>query len=81
MAEGGAPREALSFGTDIKPLFREKDQQSMSSHFDLWSFEDVSARADAIIGQLRSGNMPCDGAWPSARVDLFQQWIDAGKQP
>lgn len=81
MAESGASRGTLSFATDIKPLFRQKDQQSMSSHFDLWSFADVSAHADAILGRLRSGNMPCDGAWPSARVDLFQQWIDGGKQP
>lgn len=69
----------VSFEKDIKPLFREKDQQSMSSRFDLWSHDDVSAHADAIVGKLRAGTMPCDGAWPAGRVDLFQQWIDAGK--
>ena len=81
MSETRATGETLSFATDIKPLFREKDQQSMSSRFDLWSLDDVSARADAILGRLRAGNMPCDGAWPKARVDLFQQWIDGGKLP
>jgi hypothetical protein len=69
----------LSYARDIKPLFREKDQQSMSSAFDLWSYDDVSTHADAIVGKIRSGVMPCDGAWPADRVDLFQRWIDAGK--
>ena len=81
MAETGASQQTLSFAKDIKPLFREKDQQSMSFRFDLWSFDDVSARAGGILGRLRAGNMPCDGAWPEARVDLFQRWIDGGKQP
>ena len=27
----------VSFATDIKPLFRQKDRNSMESHFDLWS--------------------------------------------
>jgi hypothetical protein len=28
---------------------------------------------------LRSGKMPCDGAWPASQVDKLQQWIDQGK--
>ena len=28
---------------------------------------------------LRSGKMPCDGAWPAAQVATFQHWMDAGK--
>jgi hypothetical protein len=28
---------------------------------------------------LRSGKMPCDGAWPASQVDKLQQWIDDGK--
>lgn len=71
--------EPLSFETDIKPLFREKDQHSMSSKFDLWSYQDVSTYADAILGTLRSGRMPCDGAWPESRIDVLQRWVDAGK--
>lgn len=72
---------AVSFESDIKPLFRQKDQQSMSGHFDLWSFGDVTQHADAILGRLKAGNMPCDGAWPPAQVELFQSWIDGGKRP
>jgi len=72
--------EPLSFETHIKPLFRERDQQSMHSHFDLWSYEDVSEHADAILARLQDGSMPCDGAWPQARVDVFQRWTETGKR-
>jgi hypothetical protein len=72
---------AVSFAADIRPLFREKDIQSMSRHFDLTSFEDVSTVADRILGRLRAGSMPCDGEWPSEQVDLFEQWLQTGKKP
>jgi len=72
---------AVSFAADIRPLFREKDVQSMARHFDLTSFEDVSMVADRILGRLRSGSMPCDGEWPSDQVDLFERWIQTGKKP
>jgi hypothetical protein len=72
---------AVSFAADIRPLFREKDVRSMSRHFDLTSFEDVSTVADRILGRLRAGSMPCDGEWPSKQVDLFERWIQTGKKP
>ena len=73
--------EPVSFATQVKPLFREKDQQSMLRHFDLWSYDDVSAHADAILGRLRNGTMPCDGAWPETSIDVVQRWVDGGKAP
>jgi hypothetical protein len=71
----------VSFAADIRPLFREKDVQSMARHFDLTSFEDVTTVADRILGRLRAGSMPCDGEWPSEQVDLFERWIGTGKKP
>ena len=68
----------VSFESDVKPLFRERDRQSMQSHFDLWSHDDVSRHADAILGRLRDGTMPCDSSWPQAQVDLFQRWAESG---
>ena len=53
---------AISFATDVRPLFREKDRESMESHFDLWSYDDVSGAADRILAKLEDGTMPCDGA-------------------
>jgi hypothetical protein len=67
------------FETDIKPLFRQRDRDSMERAFDLWSYDDVSQHADAILARLQEGTMPCDGAWPKAQVDLFQRWAEGGK--
>jgi hypothetical protein len=72
-------REPVGYKTHIKPLFRDRDRQSMRVHFDLWSHGDVSQNADAILVRLRSGTMPCDGAWPQAQVDLFERWMESGK--
>jgi hypothetical protein len=71
--------EPLSFETHVKPMFRERDRQSMEFAFDLWSYDDVSQQADAILARLQAGTMPCDGAWPQAQVDLFQRWAQGGK--
>ena len=68
----------LSFERDIKPLFRTKDRDSMMQAFDLFDYDDVVENADAIAGSLRSGKMPCDGAWPAGQVDTLQRWIDEG---
>jgi hypothetical protein len=70
--------DQLSFERDIKPLFRAKDRDSMLTAFDLFDYDDVLDNAAAIVGSLRSGQMPCDGAWPAEQVDRLQQWIDAG---
>ncbi len=51
----------------------------MQFAFDLWSYDDVSAHADAILERLRAGTMPCDGAWPGTQIDVFQRWTDSGK--
>jgi hypothetical protein len=74
-----APADKLSFEQDIRPLFRQKDRDAMLAAFDLFDYDDVVEKADAIVGSLRSGQMPCDGAWPAAQVDKLQQWIDTGK--
>ena len=71
--------EPVSFEAQVKPMFREGDRQSMRSAFDLWSYDDVSQHADAILGRLQEGTMPCDGSWPQAQVDLFRRWAESGK--
>jgi len=76
-----APGEPVSFATHIRPLFRERDRQSMSFAFDLWSHEDVAARAAGILQRLREGTMPCDGAWPEERITVFQRWAESGTGP
>jgi CDGSH-type Zn-finger protein/truncated hemoglobin YjbI len=70
--------EALSFERHIKPLFRERDRKSMKFAFDLWNHADVKENADGILARLKDGSMPCDGAWPAEKVDVFQRWTDTG---
>ena len=77
MPQAGEP--AVSFETDVKPMFRKRDQQSMEFAFDLWSHEDVSRNADAILDRLKDGSMPCDGTLSQAQIDLFERWITSGK--
>ena len=73
--------QATSFAKDIRPLFRDKDINSMKKAFDLSRYDDVRSHADAILGKVSAGSMPCDGAWPKDRVDLFRRWIEEGLKP
>jgi hypothetical protein len=74
---------AVSFATDIRPLFRkEPDIETMKRMgLDLSSYDDVKARADGIYARLEDGSMPCDGSWPEEQVSLFKRWMDEGMAP
>jgi truncated hemoglobin YjbI/CDGSH-type Zn-finger protein len=72
------PGEPVSFAAHIKSLFRARDRTSMRFAFDLWSHADVITHADAILSQVRAGSMPCDGAWPAEKVEVFARWIAGG---
>jgi len=67
-----------SFARDIKPLFRMRDRLSMRWAFDLGNYQAVSTHAQAILGRLSSGTMPCDGKWPEEQIALFGSWVEAG---
>ena len=71
----------VTFAQDIRPLFRERDVSSMSSSFDLSSYDDVVANEESIYERLADGTMPCDGAWPAADVQRFRAWMDSGLAP
>ena len=73
--------EEVTFARDIRPLFRDGDVSSMSFAFDLSSYEDVRANAQAIYGRLSAGTMPCDARWPAEDVERFRTWIDTGSPP
>ena len=70
--------EAVSYESDIRPLFRDKDRERMEFAFDLWSYDDVKENADLILERLEEGDMPCDGAWPDEQVALFKRWVESG---
>ena len=75
------PGKEPGFAAHIQGLFRQRDQQSMSFAFDLWSYEDVRTHAQDILHRLRDGSMPCDGAWPADKVKLFHRWAESGMLP
>jgi len=74
---------ALSFATDIRPLFRDSpDVEAMKSFgMDLSLYDDVKQHAEAIYARLEDGSMPCDDAWPKEQVAKFKQWMDEGMLP
>jgi len=73
----------VSFAADIRPLFRDSpDVDSMKDFgLDLSSYEDVKAKAAAILERLRDGSMPCDDPWPKEQLASFEQWIEEGMMP
>jgi hypothetical protein len=73
--------QQLGFARDIRPLFRDRDIQSMKFAFDLASYEDVRTHAEAIYAALAAGQMPCDGAWTDEDRAAFRSWLDAGALP
>jgi hypothetical protein len=81
MQRGESMAQDITFARDIRPLFRDRDVGSMSSHFDLSSYEDVRDNAEPIYERLADGTMPCDGAWPADDVQRFRTWIDDGFAP
>ena len=74
---------ALSFATDIRPLFRDSpDVDAMKSFgLDLSSYEDVKTQSEAIYARLEDGSMPCDDPWPKEQVARFRQWMEDGMAP
>ena len=72
---------ALSFATDIRPLFRDGDARCMKPAgvlLDDPAWMCVPANAQKVLHAVASGKMPPDAPWPPDRVALFKQWMDAG---
>jgi hypothetical protein len=72
------PAERVTFEAHIRPLFRQKDRQSMRFVFDLWAYSDVVKHAAEVLRRVENGSMPCDGAWPRGRVEVLRRWVDSG---
>jgi hypothetical protein len=73
--------DRVTYEQGIRPLFRDRDIRSMSFAFDLSSYDDTRANAEAIYEKLAAGSMPCDGRWPAEDVERFRTWIDNGSPP
>lgn len=77
---------ALSFTTDIRPLFTDTDVNHMQRlGMDLSSHDDVVKHAANILAAVTSGAMPppANGGvrWTKEMCDTFKRWMDAGCLP
>jgi len=69
----------LSFATDIRPLFRDKDIKAMKPMgMDLSSYEDVKKRAQDIYARLSAKEMPCDEPWSDSDLRKLKEWMQSG---
>jgi hypothetical protein len=72
---------ALSFATDIRPLFRDEDITCMDGagvHLDDFAWMSVPANAQSVYDQVSTGAMPPGEPWPKDHVSRFKKWMDAG---
>jgi hypothetical protein len=78
---------AVSFSTDIRPLFTDEDIDHMSFFCDLSNYDDVKTNANDIISRLKGTAGPvmppasAGGPWSGDRIELFEQWVTEGCQP
>ena len=68
--EASSPDQPVSFEEHVKPLFRERDHTSMRFAFDLWSHEDVSEHADAILGAIK--NQDAESAYHASLAHITE---------
>lgn len=81
--------QRTSYEADIRPLFTERDIQSMSKVFNLASYTDVKTRAAVVYNRIRGiggAVMPPppprgEGPWPPSNIELFGRWIADGCPP
>ena len=72
---------ALSFATDIRPLFRDEDITCMDGsgvHLDDFAWMCVPANAQSVYDQVSTGAMPPGEPWSKDHVSLFKKWMDEG---
>jgi hypothetical protein len=75
---------AVSFNTDILPLFTSADFQHMEPkgvHLNDHGWMSVPDNADKVYGSVSSGSMPPEQPWPDANIALFKSWMDGGYLP
>ena len=75
------PDEPVGFETAHQAAVPRARPQSMRFAFDLWSYDDVASKRQAILDRLDKGTMPCDGAWPGEGSTAFERWLRVGWHP
>ena len=86
--EPSGNEDVVSFESDIKPLFRPMDIECMRSRGVFlinYDYMKDPVNAQDVLDMLQptgSPRMPFGGPyWSQDSLDLFQKWIDQGRQP
>ena len=76
---------AVSFATDIRPLFTEMDVEHMKGfgvQLDDFDYMRDPAHAQRVLDRVSTGSMPPrrsgEPPWSPENVQLFRDWIAAG---
>ena len=81
---------ATSYTMDVRPLFRAKDVACMAQKGVMlgdadWMCDPATSdefvdhgNARKVFSVLSEGQMPPDGAWTQARLDVYKQWMQDG---
>jgi hypothetical protein len=79
---------AVSFKTDILPLFTSMDVEHMTRVevlLDDYAYMSQRDNAAGVYEQVSSGRMPPSGSgeqpWSEDKVELFKEWMDGGYAP
>jgi hypothetical protein len=79
---------AISFKTDIVPLFTSVDIEHMSRlevPLDDHVYMSQPDNAAGVYRQVSNGTMPPSASgeqpWPEDKVQLFKRWMDGGYAP
>jgi hypothetical protein len=82
MAEDAAVPHSINWNHDIRHFFTARDVACMQSRMNLHEYASVKANAAAILGQVKSGNMPPvhsgEQPWSAEKVSIFETWVKAG---
>jgi hypothetical protein len=77
--------KALSFATDIRPMFTDVDVDHMRTYgLDLSLHDSVAKGSAQILSVVRSGAMPPaaeNRAWTKDMCDTFDAWMRQGCPP
>lgn len=80
-----SPRLPPAYESDIRPLFRPKDQLAMLFMFDLYRYEDVKENFEEIYQRIEAKTvyglatgMPVDVTWPRSQLQVLKDWQLAG---
>lgn len=79
---------AISFKTEIVPLFTSVDIEHMSRlevPLDDYAYMSQPDNAAGVYDQVSNGTMPPSGSgeqpWSEDKVQLFKEWMDGGYAP